>query len=163
MTAIDSIILVTLLLYLLKGLWRGALPELCSICGLVVGLFLASRFAPGLGNELARLGHIQGSIGTAILFTMLFLIGTFAFALLGFIVGHLPFLSKQVGASRVAGGFFGLGQGVVILALVLQAIMAHGWPTALESAVARGTLAPPFVRLGTAVYRGGEVLSATVR
>lgn len=160
MPVIDLIVLAVLLLYLAKGLWRGVLPELCSVCGLLVGLFLASRFAPGLGAELARIGHLGGGGARSFLFVVLFFIGTFSFALLGFIVGRLPPASRPGGASRVSGGLLGLVQGVTMLALLLQALVAHGW---LTPPLARATLAPPFVQLGTAVYRGGAVLAALAR
>lgn len=162
MPIVDLFILTVLVLYLAKGIWRGALLELCSACGLAAGVVLASRFAPGLGAELTRTVQLDSAIAEATLYVALFLIGTLTFALLGFFLGRLPALPGSGGPGRVVGGLFGLLQGVVVLALLLQALTLHPWPRAVGPVLRQGTLSPPFVQLGASLYRGGESVAAAL-
>ena len=73
MNGIDIAILVILCGFLLKGLLRGLLKEVCSLAGLFVGAFLAFRYHGPLADALLKQVDLPAQIAVAITFTVLFL------------------------------------------------------------------------------------------
>ena len=158
MNFIDSAIVVILILFLVKGLWRGLLREICSLAGLVVGALVALRFHASLAETMSAAFDLPAAFCAAVTFALLFL----AVVLIAWGIGHL--LTRFVkamflgGFNRVAGGFFGLAQGVLLLALLLFAMADGGSPGFLQPSLKGSRLAPPFVRLGASSFRGGHLV-----
>lgn len=163
MNTFDIGILLVLGLFLAHGAWRGALPELCSLGGVAAGLLFASRYDQALAGELTRVFAIAAPLAESLLFLVLFLIAVLVFGLIGFFLGWYGKLPSPGGPSRVVGALFGLVRGVVLLALLLAALTLHPWPQALGPPLAKASLAPPFVQLGEALYRGGESVAGLRR
>ena len=156
----DIVILVVLAAFVIKGLLRGLLKELCSLVGLVAGLYLALRFSPPLAAEMARAFHLPQPLCSVAAFSLLFL-ATFAFfAILGYLLSRIVKPVFLGGINRVVGGVFGLAQGGLLLALGLFTLSLGPLPQGVRPAFSRSQLAPPFVHLGKAVVHGGrEVLA----
>ncbi len=55
MNGLDLAILLILCLFLVKGLWKGLIRQLCALAGIILGIFLSWSFSATLGPELARL------------------------------------------------------------------------------------------------------------
>jgi membrane protein required for colicin V production len=155
MNVVDIAILVILGAFLLKGLLRGLLKEFCSTVGLLSGAYLAFRFHPPLAEWLTQTLSLPLRFGVIISFVALLLSTILFFAVLGHLLSHFLKFTFLGGFNRVSGGLFGLVQGTLVLALVLFAISARPWPRALEPALERSELSPPFVHLGGTVLHGG--------
>jgi membrane protein required for colicin V production len=158
MTAIDIGILAILVFFLLKGILRGLLKEVCSLLGLVLGGVFAFTFYQPAAQWLqdsydwpARL-CVWGSF-IAIFFVLMFLFGVVGFVLNRFVT--LVFLG---GFNRLAGAVFGVVQGVVVLSIILLALSSDVVPSESRAWVEESQLAPPFVVLGHAVFDGGRTL-----
>ncbi|PLX83861.1 MAG: colicin V production protein [Desulfuromonas sp.] len=153
MGVVDIAILVLLAVSLIKGLLRGLLKEVCSLAGLVVGGFLAFRFHAPLAEWMIQSFDLPAKLCVVAAFLALFLSALVAFSALGFLLSRLVKLVFLGGFNRVAGGLFGLAEGVLLLAVVL-----YGLSFAKSETVAvflRGSqLAPPFVKLGEAAFHG---------
>jgi len=54
------------------------------------------------------------------------------------------------------GGFFGLSQGVLLLAVLLFALSLRPLPWGMDKVMKKAYLAPPFVDLGDAVLQGSQ-------
>ena len=160
----DIVILAVLGAFILKGLLRGLLKELCSLTGLVAGLYLALRFSPPLATEMAQAFHLPQQLCSIAAFALLFL-ATFAFfAVLGYLLSRFVKLVFLGGLNRVAGGLFGLVQGGLLLALGLFALSLSPLPQRVRPVFAGSQLAPPLVHLGAAVVHGGrEILTDSPR
>jgi len=154
MNVIDIVILVVLAGFLVKGLIRGLLKEICSLLGLLAGAVLAFCFHVPLAELLAEDLHFSPSIATAAAFLALFLTTLLFFVLLGYLLSRFVKLIFLGGLNRVAGGFFGLAQGVLLLALILFALSLRPLPRFLQAAVTGSELSVPFVRLGEATFHG---------
>jgi membrane protein required for colicin V production len=156
MNGIDIAILVILCGFLLKGLLRGLLKEVCSLAGLFVGAFLAFRYHGPLADTLLDQVAVPTQIAVAITFTVLFLTTMIFFLVLGFLLSKFVKLMFLGGFNRLIGGVFGLAQGALLLAVVLFAVSLKPMPWGMDKTLKRAYLAPPFVELGDAILKGSQ-------
>ncbi|MDH3998231.1 MAG: CvpA family protein [Desulfuromonadales bacterium] len=156
MNGIDTAILAILCCFLLKGLLRGLLKEVCSLAGLFVGAFLAFRYHGPLADALMERMDIPAQAAVATTFTLLFLSTMAIFLLAGFLLSRFIKLLFLGGFNRVIGGFFGLSQGVLLLAVVLFALSLRPLPWGMDKVLHGSYLSPPFVNLGEAVLEGSR-------
>ncbi len=156
MNGIDIAILVILCGFLLKGLLRGLLKEVCSLAGLFVGAFLAFRYHGPLADALLETVDLPAQIAVAITFTVLFLATMVFFMVLGFLLSRFVKLLFLGGFNRLIGGVFGLCQGTLLLAVVLFALSLRPLPWGMDTMMKTAYLAPPFVELGNATLQGSK-------
>jgi len=156
MNGLDIAILVVLAGFLIKGLLRGLLKEVCSLVGLFAGAFLAFRFHGPLAEVLLTKVDLPVPLAVGITFTTLFLATMIFFLVLGYLLSKFIKLIFLGGFNRVAGGFFGLAQGVLLLAVVLFALSLRPLPWGLDSVLKQSQLSPPFVGLGDAILEGSR-------
>lgn len=156
MNGIDIAILVILLGFLLKGLLRGLLKEFCSLAGFFVGAFLAFRYHAPLAEVLLKQIDIPTQLAIGLAFATLFLSTMVFFLVLGFLLSKFIKLVFLGGFNRILGGFFGLAQGVLLLAVVLFALSLRPLPMGLDKVMKTSRLAPPFVDLGHAILEGSR-------
>ncbi len=160
MNFVDVAILVVLGLFTLKGLWRGFLQELCFFIGLLAGIFLAVRYHAPLAEWMMQTLDLPAGFCVAVTFSVLLLGTVLFFALLGHLLARLLKPPVLGGVNRLAGGIFGLLQGIMVLAMVLFALFLRPFPADMGPALKASELAPPFVALGDAMFQGGrKVLS----
>lgn len=155
MNGLDIAILVILTGFVVKGLLRGLLKEVCSLAGLFIGALLAFRYHGPLAELLMLQVDMPVPVAIAITFTSLFLSTMVFFLVLGFLLSRFVKLLFLGGFNRVIGGFFGLAQGTLLLAVVLFAISLRPLPW-IEQLSETSRLTPPFVQLGDAILRGSQ-------
>jgi membrane protein required for colicin V production len=160
MNLFDIAILLLLAGFTLKGLWRGLLRELCSLCGLFGGLFLGVRFHAPLAELLIERVTWPNQLCVVIAFAALFLLTVIFFGLLGFVLSRFIKLLFLGGFNRVAGALFGLVQGGLLLTLVLYGLSLSPLPPPVRDLFEQSQLAPPLVRSGdTLLHQGSKVLA----
>lgn len=155
MNGLDIAILVVLIGFAIKGLLRGLLKEVCSLAGLFVGTFLAFRYHGPLAERLMEQVDLPVAVAIAITFTALFLCAMLFFLALGFLLSRFVKLLFLGGFNRVIGGFFGLAQGALLLAVILFALSLRPLPW-IDHLAETSQLAPPFVELGDAILQGSR-------
>lgn len=156
MNGLDLAILLILVLFLIKGLWKGLIRQLCSLAGIVLGIFLSWGFSTILGPELARLAGWPLRVSIVVVGAMLFFAGVLAFFVLGFYLGKLATQPVLAVLNRFTGALFGEIEGVVILAVVIYLLTL--WPmVARKEVIQRSTLSPPFIRLGAVILQDTPV------
>ncbi|PNU20152.1 colicin V production protein [Geothermobacter hydrogeniphilus] len=158
MNSFDIAILGVMAAFLLKGALRGLLKEVCSLLGLVVGGFLAFRYQGPLGEVLMKACDWPAQVCVVLAFLALFLSSIVLFGAIGFLLSRFVKLVFLGGLNRVAGGFFGLAQGVLLLAIVLFALSLRPLPGGLTPVLRRSQLAPPLVTLGKSAMNGSRSL-----
>lgn len=154
MNLVDVAILVVLAVFLVKGLVRGLFKELCSLIGLLGGALLAYRFHGSLADLLLQSVRIPNAVAVVVAFLAIFLATIVIFAILGHLLSRVVKLVFLGGLNRVAGGFFGLVEGVVLLSVILFALSLRPLPDVLRPAFKASELSPPFVTLGEATFHG---------
>jgi membrane protein required for colicin V production len=153
LSLVDVLILAILVLFLVKGVVRGLLKEVCSLLGLVLGGVFAFSFhlplARALRDWLPEQIAVWGS------FLAIFLLVTLLFALLGFLLHRFVKVVFLGGMNRLTGALFGLVQGVILLAMLVLALNSPVSPKQARWMLQDSQLAPPFVELGHSIYTGG--------
>jgi membrane protein required for colicin V production len=134
MNVVDIAILVILTAFLVKGLVRGLLKELCSLIGLLGGAVLAFIFHASLADLLVQSLRIPSTVAVVAAFLAIFLTTILVFAVLGYLLSRFVNLLFLGGLNRLAGGFFGLAEGVVLLAVILYALSLSPLPEVLRPA-----------------------------
>lgn len=160
MNTLDIVILAVLAAFLLKGLWRGLLREVCAVAGLLAGAILAFRFCSPLGEVLSAAVKLPPKAAAVVSFLALFVSTVLFFAVLGFLLSRFVRLLFLGGLNRVAGGLFGLTEGVLLLAIVLFGVSQIDLPGAFGRSFRDSRLAPPFVHLGKAAFKESRHLFA---
>jgi len=156
MNGLDIGILVILAAFLLKGLFRGLLKELCSLLGLVTGGWLALWYHAPLADATANALRLPLHVCTVAAYLLLFFAAFLFFTVLGYLLSRFAKALFLGGFNRVAGGFFGLAQGVLLLALVLFALSLQPLSGRVQPELHRSRLAAPFVQLGETVFHGSR-------
>lgn len=163
MNVVDIAILLVLALFLIKGLVRGLLKELCSLFGLFGGLAIALRFHPYLAEGMLKTFSLPPQLCVVIAFAALFLLTVLTFALLGFVLSRFVKLLFLGGFNRVAGGLFGLMQGGVLLVLVLFGLSRSPLPDTAQDFLRQSRLSPPLVDMGETLFEHGKELGTVGR
>ena len=158
MNYLDIAILVIIAGFLLKGVFRGLLKEVCSLLGLLVGGFLAFRYQGPLGEVIMDASGWPSQLSLVLAFLALFLSSVVFFGLFGYLLSRFVKLVFLGGMNRVAGAIFGIIQGVLLLAVVLFAVSLRPLPKTIEPVFLQSQLAPPLVELGQATMTGSRAL-----
>ena len=158
MGLIDIAILVILGFFLLKGLFRGLLREVCSLLGLVLGGVFAFTFHLSLAQLLQDSFGLPPKLCVWGAFLAIFLLIVILFAVIGFVLHRFVKLVFLGGFNRLAGGVFGVVQGVVILAMFVLILNSSVAPERVRGMIGRSQLAPPFITLGESIFAGSRGL-----
>ncbi len=156
MAFIDIVILVILVIFLIKGIWRGLLKEVCSLLGLVLGGLFAFTFNQPVAEWLQASYGLPARLSVWGSFLVIFLLVIFLFGVVGFVLNRFVKLIFLGGFNRLAGALFGIVQGVVIVSILLLALSSNLAPGWSRSRIAESQLAPPFVTLGRAAFEAGR-------
>jgi membrane protein required for colicin V production len=116
MPIIDIVIAVAIVLSVIVGIIRGFVKEAISVASLLVAIWAALFFGPGIGevsDSWISSPDIQAWFGRILVFAVVLSIG----GLLGWGISKLVRLSVLSGMDRLAGAVFGAGRGVLLAAL----------------------------------------------
>lgn len=158
MNLVDVLILVVLCGFLVKGVLRGLLREVCSLLGLILGGVFAFAFQLPLAQLAQDSFGIPAQIALWGAFLVIFLTIVLIFAVLGFVLHRFVKMVFLGGINRLAGALFGALQGVVLLAIIIMAAGSEPAPAFARQSVATSHLAPPFITLGQTLLEEGREL-----
>ncbi|MBF0529543.1 MAG: CvpA family protein [Deltaproteobacteria bacterium] len=142
MNGLDIALLVVLIFFFLRGIFRGFVVEVASIAGLVVGFFLASSYYPAAGDTLKPFIQNQ-AYRHAVGFEMVFLVAYFLVSLLGIFLNNLVKIAISNLANGLLGAGIGLGKGLVLAAVVLMATASFIRP---DTPFFKDSLSWPYMR-----------------
>jgi membrane protein required for colicin V production len=146
---IDVILTIVLLLFALRGFWRGFSREFFGFIGLIGGLAVA---AASYGAAVPYLpaavpGRLRPIVAFAGVFFAVDLVAHLAGAVLHRVFGLL-FLSP---VNRIAGAVFGAAKGVAMAAIALLLVRAYSPSPGLLSELGASKLAGPLLGLADEV------------
>ncbi len=159
MGLVDILILVILGVFLLKGLLRGFLKEVCSLLGLVCGGLLAFYLHVPLSQWFLGMFHWPSQLCVTISFLLIFLLTVVVFGALGYLLNRFAKITLMTGLNRILGALFGFVQGVVLLSLILFGLGAADLPGDFNQQLQHAELAPPFKHLGEVIFSGSKELA----
>lgn len=158
MSYIDIGILGILGLFLLKGVLRGMLKEVCSLLGLTLGGVFAFTFHLPLARTLRDFWNLPDQLCVWGSFLAIFLLVVIIFGILGFVLHRFVRLVFLGGINRLAGALFGLVQGIVLLSMIVLALNSSVVPKSARAMMRESQLAPPFETLGASIFTGSREL-----
>lgn len=158
MSYIDIGILGILGIFLLKGVIRGLLKEICSLLGLVLGGVFAFTFHLPLAQTLQDSFHLPAQFCIWGSFLAIFLLVVVIFGVVGFVLNRFVKLVFLGGFNRLAGALFGVVQGVVLLSMIVMALNSSVVPKSARAMMRDSQLAPPFEELGKSIFTGSKDL-----
>jgi membrane protein required for colicin V production len=151
-STIDIIVVAIVLLMALKGLMNGFIKEFASLIGLVVGVFLASRFSEGIAQLIdTYLLHLEDqSILKLIGFVVILLVLWVGFIVVGTLVEQLKSTFHPSMLSRVLGFVVGGIKYFVVLALIVTAFSSVQFiQDNFKERITKSTLYPTLNQVGS--------------
>ena len=118
MPILDIIIVVAVSISVIIGIYRGFVKEAISLAALLVAIWAALYFGPGVGeisDSWIASQDLRMWFGRVLVFVVILAIG----GLIGWGVTKLVRLSVLSGMDRLAGAVFGLGRGVLLVAVFI--------------------------------------------
>ncbi len=158
MGIIDISILIILVFFLIKGIVRGLLKEVCSLLGIVLGGVFAFSFYLPVAQLLQDKLSLPSQLCVWVAFLVIFLAFVVVFAVIGFVLHRFVKMVFLGGFNRLAGAIFGIVQGVVVLSMLLLACSSSVAPDTLRKMTLQSELGPPFVTLGDDIVASGRKL-----
>lgn len=154
---IDTVLLVFLFLFALRGYFKGLFRESFSLVGIFIGFVLAVRYHEPLSTLLKTSWNFPVGVLTALSFIFIFFAVYFTLNLAGWLLrssANLPFLR---GLDRVGGILLGAGEGVAVLALILflvgsSSVISHQ----MKQKIGESYLIPPLHQFGQGLIRVGK-------
>jgi membrane protein required for colicin V production len=156
MNLIDILVWAILVVFIVKGFLKGLVREVCSLVGLVMGIWAACKYYPSLSAAIRLYIHIPYSVSSTISFALIFLV----IGLLFFFLGHLLTVIFKIGllggVNRVGGVLFGLIQGALVLSIMLYFGTTRPMPSKLKSQLESSKTSRPFIACGREIISGWE-------
>ncbi len=116
---VDYVLLGIVLVSAMLSLWRGLVREAISLASWIAALWVAMLFFDHLGSWLASWIETRSArnvVAFAILFVVTVLIG----GLVNYLAGQLVSKTGLSGTDRALGMIFGIGRGIVIVAVLVM-------------------------------------------
>jgi membrane protein required for colicin V production len=156
MGLVDILIWLVLLVFMMKGFFRGLVREVCSLLGLVAGGWAAIKFSPSLAEASRPLIHLPHYVAAALSFVIIFLLS----GLLFFLLGHLFTVVFKImllgGVNRIGGLLFGVLEGAFILCIALYLGTSKPAPEKLKGQLHRSSTAKAFIQAGNDIVSGWD-------
>ncbi len=118
MSMVDIAIVGVILASLLVGISRGFVREVLSLTSWVVALWAAYMYV-GIGEVLLAPYIAQPPLRAVASFVAIFVLVLIVASLLGNLISRLLSIGGLGGVNRTLGMLFGIGRGVIIVALLL--------------------------------------------
>lgn len=159
MNLIDILVWAVLLAFIIKGFSKGLVREVCSLVGLVMGIWAACKYYQSLSEAIRHYIHLPHSVSIIISFVVIFL----TIGLLFFFFGNLLTVIFKIallgGLNRLGGAIFGFVQGALILCMLLYFATAKPMPSKLKLKLERSSTASFFITCGRDIISGWEAKS----
>ncbi|MPZ78302.1 MAG: hypothetical protein GEU77_17475 [Deltaproteobacteria bacterium] len=157
MNLIDLILFVLLLLFGVRGYFKGFFRETLSLAGLIVGFMAAMRYnqtVAALGEEFWKVSPfiLKGASFVAIFFVVYFL-----FSLVGWLLHHSEkFLFLQT-LNRAGGIAIAIIKGAAVMALIVFSMSSASWiPPSVKEKIIASFFVPPLSRFAEGLIRIGK-------
>jgi len=155
MNALDVAVVALIVVFALRGFWRGFLRELFALAGLIAGIAGAIMFSDGLAAMLSARVKLPGAACGALAFLGIFLVLHMAFNLVGIVLDRVTRSAFVGGLNRAGGALFAIGKTGVVIAFVL--LFLHLFPIVpkFDDQIASSSIARPLVAVAGTIIRAG--------
>lgn len=143
MNLLDIIIIVTMIFFVVKGIFRGFIREVASLAGIILGIWLANHFQPQMTDFLKT--YLPNSqylpvMSFAIIFAFILILCN----LLGWVL-NLFFRKTFLGwVDKTLGGWLAITKGVILTYLII--VLLTFYVPAKTPLIAESKLAPLIIK-----------------
>jgi membrane protein required for colicin V production len=157
MNWIDLTLLVVLLLFGLRGYFRGLFREVFSLLGLVGGLIGAVRYGEWLSGFVAGYWNAPPLVLKGASFVICFFVIYVIFNLIGWLLHRSAKALFLQTVNRFGGILLGVGKGVALAALIVFAVTSTTLiPSAARRQLDQAYLVSPLANLADTLIRFGK-------
>jgi membrane protein required for colicin V production len=154
---VDLILLAVLVLFGLRGFFRGFFREVLSLAGLIVGFFVAARYGDVAAQYVAQYWHLSPLLLKGTGFVALFFVIYFGFNLAGWLLHRSEKMLFLKTINRAGGIAVGVGKGAALAALAIflltsSSLLSHPTRKSFESAY----LVRPLSQFGESLIKAGK-------
>jgi membrane protein required for colicin V production len=149
MNLLNILIWAILLIFMVKGLMKGLIREVCSLLGLIMGSWAAFKYYPFLSAAIRPYIHLPHYVSSVISFIIIFLAIGLLFFFLGRLLTEIFKVILLGGINRVGGLIFGFLQGSLVLCLLLFLCTTKPMPEKLKAELEKSKTARPFIFCGS--------------
>lgn len=157
MNWVDLTVLAVVLLFGLRGFFRGLFREVLSLAGLVVGFMLAVAYDQDVAAFAATHWTVSSIILKGSAFVAIFFLVYFCFCLAGWLLHRSEKLLFLKTLNRSGGIAVGIGKGTAVTALAILLLTSAAWlpPKAREN-IDSAYLSAPLAQLAEQLVRMGK-------
>ncbi len=158
MNIIDSILVVILCFFALRGYFKGLFREVFSLLGLLIGFMVAVRYDEPVAALWGEYWEFSPIVLRAITFVGLIFVVYFGFSLTGWLLHRSAKLLFLQAVNRVGGIVLGMGKGAAIMALIIFYLGSSSWiPQKTKQNIDESYLVPPLSQFARGLIRFGKV------
>ncbi|MBU4263612.1 MAG: CvpA family protein [Proteobacteria bacterium] len=121
MSILDAVIIITIVIFLARGIWIGFVRQIASIAALIIGFVVAGRFYGESANFVIPFINNQQA-GFFIAYIFLFVVAFATVILLGFICKKIMSISLLGWFDRLLGALLGLAKGSFVSCLLFMGL-----------------------------------------
>jgi membrane protein required for colicin V production len=159
---VDLILLAVFAVFGLRGFFRGLFREILSLAGLVIGFWVAARYADVAAQYVAQHWHISALLLKGAGFVAVFFVTYFAFSLVGWLLHRSEKMLFLTTFNRAGGIAIGVGKGAALAAVALFLFSSSSLlsqPT--RDSFDHAYLVPPLSQLGESLVKVGKEQMST--
>jgi len=155
MNGLDVALIVVLIVFALRGYWRGFFRETFGVVALVAGVAAALQFAPVAALELEERASLPPVIQAGTAFVGIFVVVYLVVNVIGVVADRLAGGTRLWLVHQLAGAVVGVAKGGVVLAAVL--LLLHLLPIipTADTYIMGSAIARPLVGAASDVLRLG--------
>jgi membrane protein required for colicin V production len=158
---LDALLLVLLIVFALRGWWRGFCRESLGLAGLFGGVLAAAAAGPHLAEALLARRLVPAAVALPVAWAAIFVATWMVAALVGHLADRLVRALLLGGLNRFAGAVFGSAKGAALLGFLLL-LAEHVTPSpALARVIASSRLGRPLEQIAGSVVATGRELGAS--
>jgi len=144
MNTLDYIIIGFLLLLVIRGIFRGFIREIFSLCGVIMGLWLGNHYQPLLTDLLKQYLPLPQYIPT-LSFILLFIAAIVICDLLGWGLKLLVKNALEGWFDKTSGAALALIKGLLLTSIILV-VLTFFFPGNKAPFISKSTLAPRIIK-----------------
>ena len=127
---VDMLIIGTLLISLILGIWKGFVRSLTALASLALGVLLALKYYPSVVHYLNKISKLDPQISMIIAMVIIFIFVQIVFIIIRRILDFLLDLTRLTWLDRILGAIMGTVAGSILVAVAVQILLigVPDWP-----------------------------------
>ena len=120
MSSLDFLFLIVLGIGLVMGIIKGAIMQMATLVGIVLGIYLAYLFYKPFAAILVNSFHFSNQVAVPVAFLILFVAGGIGLYIVGWLLAKIFKAASLSWFDRLAGGVLGMLKMALVLGIFLN-------------------------------------------